>query len=38
MEKFQEYEAKYAGALRAEVEKNFAGKYYAFRSLLEEVS
>lgn len=38
MEKFQEYEAKYASALRAEVEKNFAGKYYAFRSLLEEVS
>jgi hypothetical protein len=37
LEKFQEYELKYAKALREEVEKNFSGRYYAFRSLLEEV-
>lgn len=38
MEKFQEYERRYAPALRLEVEKHFAGKYYAFRTILEEVA
>lgn len=37
MDKFQTYERVYAPALRLEVEKYFAGKYYAFRTILEEV-
>jgi Domain of unknown function (DUF4286) len=37
IEKFEEYEKRYAPALRADVDKHFQGKYYAFRSILEEV-
>jgi hypothetical protein len=37
LEKFQHYESVYAPALRLEVEKHFAGKYYAFRTILEEL-
>ncbi len=37
MEKFEQYEQQYAPALRVEADKHFAGKYYAFRSVLEEV-
>jgi hypothetical protein len=37
MDKFQEYESVYAPNLRLEIEKYFAGKYYAFRTILEEV-
>ena len=36
-EKFQKYEQDFAPALRLEVEKYFAGKYYAFRSILQEL-
>ncbi|TAH22487.1 MAG: DUF4286 family protein [Cytophagales bacterium] len=38
MEKFNEYEKKHAPALRADVDKHFQGKYYTFRSILEEIS
>jgi hypothetical protein len=36
-EKFEQYKQQYAPALQLEVEKHFAGKYYAFRSVLEQV-
>ncbi|WP_448520161.1 DUF4286 family protein [Rhodoflexus sp.] len=37
MERFEEYEAKYAPALRKDTEDKFGGKFYVFRSLMEEV-
>jgi hypothetical protein len=37
IERFREYEAKYAPALRKDTENKFGGKFYAFRSLMEEV-
>lgn len=37
MERFKEYEAKYAPALRQDTENKFGGKFYVFRSLMEEV-
>ncbi|MEY4595463.1 MAG: hypothetical protein RIQ47_1873 [Bacteroidota bacterium] len=37
MEKFREYEQKFAPALRAEVDELYSGKYVAFRTLLEYV-
>lgn len=37
MERFREYEEKYAPALRKDTEERFGGKFTVFRSLMEEV-
>jgi hypothetical protein len=37
MERFREYEQKFAPALREDAEKNFGGRFVAFRTLLETV-
>ncbi|MCS7019699.1 MAG: DUF4286 family protein [Cytophagales bacterium] len=37
MERFREYEDKYAPALRKATEEKFGGKFFVFRSLMQEV-
>jgi len=37
IERFKEYEAQYAPALRKDTEDKFEGKFFVFRSLMEEV-
>ena len=35
MDRFRQYEAEFASALRAEAEEHFGGRFVAFRTLLE---
>ncbi|MCS6968734.1 MAG: DUF4286 family protein [Cytophagales bacterium] len=37
LERFREYEEKYAPALGRKTEEKFGGKFYVFRSIMEEV-
>lgn len=37
MERFRKYEAEFAPALRADADKQYGGKFVAFRTLLEIV-